>query len=336
MKTSKKYFIVLLCLFVMSILSYSSVSFAEGAEPPPHLKMLNPTINGIPFSFACNQTANLPVNSLIEFDFYVYAFSSTYVGYSFTPAAPPGLYSFTPSLPLHLLEGQESFIHFSWITPTPYAGSLLFTAIDYLGQNPSCVLFFDWAMPVELSSFASLVYGNNVTLNWSTSSEINNSGFDLERSMINGEWSKVYFVNGKGTTSSPSNYEFTDRNLSTGKYNYRLKQIDFNGNFEYFNLANEVNIGAPDKFSLSQNYPNPFNPATKISYDLPFDGKVSLTIFDITGKEVMNLIKENKSSGYYEAVVNASNLSSGVYFYRLILEGNGNNFTATKRMMVMK
>ncbi|MBV6480036.1 MAG: hypothetical protein HGGPFJEG_02850 [Ignavibacteria bacterium] len=336
MKNPKIYFIVLVSLFVLNIFINSSVSFADGAPFPPTIQIRNAVLNGTPITFDCGLFANFPANSLLEFDVLIDVYNEhASVSNSFNPSSPPGSPTFTPPFPTNVIQGLHVY-HFSWISPAQYNGFLNFYVNDGINPPVTCILNFDISLPVELSSFVSEVHHNDVTLNWSTSSEINNSGFDLERSMINGEWSKVYFVNGKGTTSSPSNYEFTDRNLSTGKYNYRLKQIDFNGNFEYFNLANEVNIGAPDKFSLSQNYPNPFNPATKISYDLPFDGKVSLTIFDITGKEVMNLIKENKSSGYYEAVVNASNLSSGVYFYRLILEGNGNNFTATKRMMVMK
>ena len=113
---------------------------------------------------------------------------------------------------------------------------------------------------------------------------------------------------------------------------YRLKQIDFNGNFEYFNLSNEVIIGIPSKFELSQNYPNPFNPSTKITFALPNDGKVSLKIYDMTGKEVMLLVNEVKTAGYYSDSFNASSLSSGIYFYTL----SADNFTATKKMMLVK
>ena len=190
----------------------------------------------------------------------------------------------------------------------------------------------DNPLPVELASFVSSVSGNNVTLNWSTASENNNSGFDIERSIVNGQWSKIGNVAGNGTSTVSQSYTFTDRNLSTGKYNYRLKQTDFNGNFEYFNLSSEVSIGVPAKFELSQNYPNPFNPTTKISFALPNDGKVSLKIYDMTGKEVMLLVNEVKTAGYYSVSFNASSLTSGVYFYTL----SADNFTATKKMMLVK
>lgn len=188
------------------------------------------------------------------------------------------------------------------------------------------------ALPVELASFTASTNGNNVDLNWSTTTETNNSGFDIERSSVNGSWTKIGNVTGNGTTASAQNYTYRDRNVTSGNYNYRLKQIDFNGNFAYYNLSNEVNVGIPTQYALSQNYPNPFNPSTSINYEIPFDGKVSLKIFDMTGKEVMTLVNEVKTAGYYTYNFNASNLSSGVYFYSI----SANNFTATKKMMLLK
>jgi hypothetical protein len=191
-------------------------------------------------------------------------------------------------------------------------------------------------LPVELSSFVSVINGNSVTLNWSTSTETNNAGFDIERSAVNGSWSKIGSVSGNGTSTTPHSYSYTDRAVASGKYNYRLKQTDFNGNFEYHNLGSEVIIGVPVKFDLAQNYPNPFNPSTKINYDLPADGKVAIRLFDMSGKEVALLVNEVKTAGYHTVDFNASNLSSGVYFYSISVEANGNNFTATKKMMLVK
>jgi len=187
-------------------------------------------------------------------------------------------------------------------------------------------------LPVELSSFISTVNGRNVSLDWSTASETNNSGFDIERSTGNDQWTRIGNVSGNGTTGSPKSYSFTDRGLSSGKYNYRLKQIDYNGNFHFYELSNEIQIGIPEKFELSQNYPNPFNPATNINYNIPADSKVSIKIFDMSGKEVSILVNEYKSAGYYSVNFNASALSSGVYFYSITAD----NFTATKKMMLIK
>jgi PKD repeat protein len=196
------------------------------------------------------------------------------------------------------------------------------------------------ALPVELASFTAAIDRRDVHLNWMTASEINNSGFDVERSNVRGEtsneWAKIGFINGNGTTNESKNYSFTDRGLNTGKYNYRLKQIDYNGNFEYFNLSNEVSIGIPDKYDLSQNYPNPFNPTTKINFDLPFDSKVTMKIFDITGREITTLVNDIHEAGYYTVTFDGKGVASGVYFYRIIAEGGNQQFVMTKRMVMVK
>ena len=194
-------------------------------------------------------------------------------------------------------------------------------------------MIFDAPLPVELSSFASVINRNNVTLNWSTSSEINNSGFDIERKISNSaEWTKIGNVSGNGTSSEIHNYTFADLKLQSGTYNYRLKQIDYNGNFEYFNLSNEIIIGSPSDFYVSQNYPNPFNPATKIDFDIPVDGFVNITLYNLAGKEIAVLSNEFKTAGFHTVQLNASDLSSGVYFYRI----SSGDFSATKKMQLIK
>ncbi len=187
-------------------------------------------------------------------------------------------------------------------------------------------------LPVELNSFTSSANGRDVTLNWTTTSETNNSAFEIERSAQSGVWANVGNVAGSGTTTASQSYSFTDRNLSSGRYNYRLKQIDYNGNFEYFNLSSEVVIGVPERFEVMQNYPNPFNPSTKIDYQLPNDGIVKLTVYDNSGKEVMTLLNEYKSAGYYSVDLNASSLSSGLYYYRLTSGAN----SSVKKMLLIK
>lgn len=178
------------------------------------------------------------------------------------------------------------------------------------------------ALPVELTSFSAMPNNGNVTLSWSTASEINNSGFNVERKAFSSdEWTMMGNVNGNGTTGNVNNYTFFDRNLTRGIYTYRLKQIDYNGNFAYHNLNGEIIIGAPTKFELSQNYPNPFNPSTTINFNLPVDGFVTLKVFNASGKEVATLLNESRTSGYYSVNFNASNLSSGIYYYSL--ETNG-------------
>ncbi|HRI85859.1 MAG TPA: T9SS type A sorting domain-containing protein [Ignavibacteria bacterium] len=192
----------------------------------------------------------------------------------------------------------------------------------------------EWGvLPVELTSFTANISGSNITLNWSTSEEINNSGYEVERfkTGINA-WEKIGFVTGHGNSTVTQNYTYTDRNLTSGIYTYRLKQIDFNGNFEYFNLNGEVIVGVPNSFELSQNYPNPFNPETKINFQIPNESNVSLKVFDNSGKEVATLVNGNKTAGYHTVSFNASNLSSGIYFYKLEAEG----FTKVMKMALVK
>jgi len=226
------------------------------------------------------------------------------------------------------------------------AGAGLITKISYLdpqglGQfitNAASHQIADTsgALPVELASFTSNVSRNTVSLNWATTTETNNQGFDIERKSVNGaEWTKIGNVNGNGTTTEARSYSFSDR-ANTGNFNYRLKQIDFNGNFAYYNLGNEVVVGVPSQYAISQNYPNPFNPSTKIDYDIPFDGKVSVLLYDLSGRQVGSLVNDVKTAGYYTVNFNASNLASGMYFYRINAEGNGNNFVSTKKMVLIK
>ena len=210
--------------------------------------------------------------------------------------------------------------------PGPLFGSPL--AIDFAPINS--------VLPVELESFTSSVYENNVSLQWRVTLEINNSGFDIERSNIindvSGDWMKIGNIAGKRTTATAQQYSFADKDLSSGKYKYRLKQIDFNGSCKYYDLQNEVVIGVPVKFNLSQNYPNPFNPATKIKFEIPVDSKVILKIYDNTGRELKTLMNEYKTAGYYAIDFSANNLSSGVYFYRM----TAGEFTAAKKLVVLK
>ncbi|CAN5451127.1 hypothetical protein BH10BAC5_BH10BAC5_15610 [soil metagenome] len=187
-------------------------------------------------------------------------------------------------------------------------------------------------LPVELSSFTSTIKENSVELKWITANEVNNNGFEIERRSRAGEFVKIGFINGNGTSGIQHSYSFKDNALLADKYNYRLKQIDFNGNYKYYDLSSEVVIGVPLKYSLFQNYPNPFNPSTKISFEVPKDGFVSLKIFDITGREVSELISEIKTAGYYSVNFNATSLSSGIYFYRL----TAGEFTSVKKMNLIK
>ena len=196
----------------------------------------------------------------------------------------------------------------------------------------------DAVVPVELTSFYAETNESGINLFWTTSSELNNKGFEIQKKSSSGKenWISIGFVNGRGTTSENQKYSFIDKNINSGKYLYRLKQINFDGSFSYSNEV-EVDIILPSEFILEQNYPNPFGTATNsgnalttIKFSVPTSPQlhsllskealgevITLKVYDILGNEVATLVNEPKEPGYYEVQFNASNLASGVYLYRL-------------------
>ena len=194
----------------------------------------------------------------------------------------------------------------------------------------------DNAVPVELVSFNAEMVDENVVLNWSTATETNNNGFQIEKrqkSDVKGqtEFSNVGFVSGKGTTTERTFYSFTDKNNKPGTYLYRLKQTDFDGTFSYSNEI-EVEVSAPKDFALYQNYPNPFNPSTKIKFALPVKTNLTLSVYNTLGEKVAEIFNGEMEEGYHEMMFNASGLSSGIYFYKIESE----NFNAAKKMTLIK
>ena len=187
-------------------------------------------------------------------------------------------------------------------------------------------------LPVELTSFTSKYLNDKIHLSWITKTEVNNSGFNVERKINESEWMKIGFVEGNGNSNSPKEYRFTDNDLSSGgsKFFYRLKQIDNDGQFEYSDVI-EVNI-SPQQYELLQNYPNPFNPYTVIQFSTPTAGYVNLVVFNILGEQVAELVNGFKESGVYKINFDASELNSGVYFYKL----STGNFSEVKKLMVIK
>lgn len=208
------------------------------------------------------------------------------------------------------------------------AGSTFGSGTDY----DFVLIKYAVTIPVELTAFTGSAVDNNIQLNWSTSTETNNRGFELQRrTAAENMWSDIGFITGSGTTTKPHNYSFIDKNLPEGKYQYRLRQIDFDGTFEYPGMV-ETEIVLPEVFALSQNFPDPFNPVTTINYSLSNDVKVSLKIYNILGKEIMTLVDENEKAGFHSIKFNGSNLPSGVYIYRL----NSGINTLSKKMILLK
>jgi len=186
-------------------------------------------------------------------------------------------------------------------------------------------------VPVELTSFTAVANEDDVILNWSTATELNNFGFEVQRSVAGNEFATVGFVNGHGTTTEAKDYRFVDANLTAGNYTYRLKQVDFNGTFAY---SDEVNaeVTSPAQFELAQNYPNPFNPATTIRFALSESGNIKLTVYNLVGEQVAVLIDGFKEKGVHTINFNASELNSGVYVYKI--ETNG--FVQSRKMIFLK
>ncbi len=218
-------------------------------------------------------------------------------------------------------------------------------------------VYYDNVLPVELNSFKGSLINQSVRLSWMTSTEINNSGFSIERLKDfkfekSNEWKTIGFVNGNGTTTETHSYSFIDENVTTGTYKYRLKQIDFDGTYKYSNEIEVVVDLTPKEFVLFQNYPNPFNPTTKIKYSIPNVEThrdvslhaVSLKVFDILGNEVATLVNENKPAGSYEVEFNShsdkgQNLTSGIYFYRIAIHSDqfkAGSFVQTRKMILIK
>ena len=247
-----------------------------------------------------------------------------------------------------------------YIDIATYDGKIypIWTKMDATGLSVWTALIDDASLPVELISFSAKQIGNGIELIWKTASESNNEGFEVQRfdlAVQNRAWEKIGFISGAGTTTEMKNYTFRDENISGGKYKYRLKQINFDGSFEY---SEEItaDLLLPGKFELKQNYPNPFgvasrsgNPQTTISFSIPAASKgnnamkqmrninnnlvdVTLKVFDALGREITTLVNEAKPAGKYEIDFSAGGLPSGVYFYRI----KAGEFFESKKMLLLK
>ena len=211
-------------------------------------------------------------------------------------------------------------------------------------QNGSAV-----ALPVELTAFSASVIENKIELKWKTETEVNNYGFEIQRSEVSNQksvlssWEKIGFVKGNGNSNSPKDYSFVDEKPLSGKAEYRLKQVDNDGVFKYSSVVRVNSL--PAEFELFQNYPNPFNPTTTIRYSIPKTEHVTLKIYDELGNEITTLVDENKEAGNYEVQFNAQQttnnkqLASGIYYYRITAIPKGRQageFTDVKKLILLK
>lgn len=204
--------------------------------------------------------------------------------------------------------------------------SSVWTSGDY-----GSILNGDFSLiPVELASFSASVNENDISLNWQTVTEKNNKGFTLEKK-VNGIWNELGFISGNGTTTERMSYSFTDKNPAEGKNIYRLKQINLDGSYEYIGQI-EVDFNNVLPFELAQNYPNPFNPTTSIRFILPTEARTTIKLYNSLGEEVKTLFNEVTNAGVHTINIDASNLSSGMYIYKIV----SGEYSASKKMILMK
>lgn len=275
-----------------------------------------------------------------------------------------GTYSFVGQK-VHRLKFQPqngtSSIDFSWNLPAGVTGSLKdvfcggcalnvpmngsggYSLTNFGHTEFVMTIDYDGSLPIQLSSFVAVATGaNSVYLEWTTISETNNYGFEVQKSSEptgNGFLTiPNSFIPGHGTTIDPHTYSYTDATASVGSWYYRLKQIDLDGSVHHTDpvqveVVNSVNNNAgPQTFSLEQNYPNPFNPSTRIRYSVQSSGPVTLKVFDLLGKQVATLVDEVKQPGAYDFQWVADGLPSGVYHYRL----QGVDGTSSRKLVLMK
>lgn len=238
---------------------------------------------------------------------------------------------------LHLTSGSTFYVengaHFCANYITVDLGATYQTEV-LNGTCPGAIFQGDGTiiLPVELISFTSEIMENRVELRWATATETNNKGFIVERLAEKEEnWKEIGFVDGNGTTSETQNYSFADLSPEIGKLKYRLKQIDYDGSYEYSKEI-EAEYTKVFSFKLEQNFPNPFNPATVIKYEIAEESDVSLRVYDVLGNIVAELVNEKKPSGSYTVDFNGVNLSSGFYVYVL----RAGNFVQSRKMLLIK
>jgi hypothetical protein len=325
----------------------------EGGFPATGWTLKNPD-GGITFSqFIGANGPSFGGNKSVKLDFYSYSTtgaSDTLISNAFTGV------EYTDSIKFNYAYAQYSASYVDRLvvklsidggSTFPYtifdkSGAALATApattgafVPSVNQWATFAYSLETILPVELKSFTAQASGNSVKLNWSTATEVNNLGFEVQKKVAD-EFIAIGFINGKGTTTELQNYSFTDNDLQNGFYTYRLKQVDLTGSFEYSSEVN-VDVTGPQYFSLNQNYPNPFNPSTRIEFSLAAESKVILKVFNLLGEEVTTLLNRNLVSGKHFVDFEALNLNSGIYIYRLDAAGiDGSISTDIKKMTLIK
>lgn len=292
-------------------------------------------------------------NSSIKMDFYSYSatgqndflFSRIYTGlnefdtlkFDYAHANYPG---YSDRLIVKLsLDGGATYPH----TIFDKSGASLATAgsttSSFTPTSTSQWATFSYPLmqviPVELTSFEAVANGLDVELNWTTATETNNYGFEIQRKYFD-DFITIGFVKGAGHSTTQRKYSFVDKDLAEGSYTYRLKQIDYNGAYHYSNEV-EVIVAGPKVYFIEQNFPNPFNPETVIRFNLATSSNVTLKVYNNLGEEIKTLYNGKLNAGRNEVTFDGADLSSGIYIYRIEAIGDdGTMFNASKKMNLIK
>ena len=325
----------------------------------PKINTQNPTSGYINLNFG-------PTNVSLEMDMYTPApINVTYYDNVTPPPStlPPSFYGIRPyywiisapesiyfnmafiKVPVSLLGGEgskqilwlkRSNSNYSWTTLWgEIINGNIVNLIPFNVLGEFAIGFYNDNSPVELAGFSANTNNDLVSLIWSTVTETNNRGFEILRKSSTYDFITVAFINGKGTATKPNNYSWSEK-LQPGIYSYRIKQVDFDGKFEYSKEVEVVVV--PKDFSLEQNFPNPFNPSTVIRYNIPVESSICIKVFNSLGENVREFNVGTKQPGFYELNFNSMGLASGVYFYsvRAISIIGKKDFSAVKKMMILK
>ena len=347
---------ILLITTFLSVIIYAGINFSDGITGATMLNGEGCTCHSLSSNDSVNVWIEGPDSVLVNQNatYKLYLSGGPAVAGGFNVAAFNGLLESTDS---------TTYVDFGELThsfPMVFVGDTIYWEFNYVAQSTPgvdtiysvansvnldgdpndedqwnfgenfAVNIVDEIIPVELVSFVALQNENSVVLNWSTATETNNAGFEIQRAIGNDSFSDIGFVEGNGTSAGYNKYSFNDDIINSGFYRYRLKQIDFDGNYKYSEVIN-LDVIVTD-FALAQNFPNPFNPNTTISWQMTSSNLVTLKVYDVLGNEIELLVSEYKEAGYHSFNFDASEYGSGVYFYSL----RAGSYTEIKKMNLIK
>jgi hypothetical protein len=191
-------------------------------------------------------------------------------------------------------------------------------------NSPNCN-----TLPITMARLSATPEKKDITISWTTASEINNEGFEIQRSSDNRSWEGIAFVKGAGNSNTVLNYSYVDKGLFPQRYYYRLKQVDIDKKYKFSTIVTATIDGKAES-SLGQNYPNPFRGETLIPYTIGKTTRVNLSIFDLNGRAMKVLVNGMQDAGSHNLYFYTGSLPAGVYYYRLTADG----FSNVKKLVI--